>query len=694
MLNLVYVQWIALVIGLVTAALVFLFRRLGKSSWLIALFLIASSLSAGALALPDLLDSWTEGAALRLSFSLLVAAGPLGAMVSFTVGREGFSRYLHKWRISILCMFLAALVGILWMYRFPFPPGTQFLPGEMALGLGGYACALYLVLVSIIVLANLEQTLRSAPEHVRWEIKFLLLGLAGAFASVIYIASKVLWFPVQAGFISLNSLRIFSLVFVVSCLLVLISWKRSTGRWRVSVSPSFVYSSITLVGVGIYLILSSALAHWAAEKQQAIHLSDQGFSVEAALFLLMLLGLAVILLWTDLRHRIKHWIRRHLLAGNYDYRRYWLEASERVRSIDAPEVVGDALADIVQKAVGAIDVSVWLRLHKPARLKLVGMRGDVAFSPGAEATGVFEKLIDLEKPTPVKLLGEDAAKEPMPGFLTQTNASVIVPLQSGNRLVGLLTVGSDRSGQPYDWDALEFLGVLGQHVAGEFHKTDLLSTLVETKENEAFNAFSTFLLHDLKNFASTLSLITKNASRYQDDLNFQRDAFNSVSETAEKMKKLCNSLKAFSGKAADKKLNNLNQIVQTVADNFSGDLGDRLVLDLAEIPPVLVDSEEMDRVLRNLMLNAREAISADGSIKVRTRSCDGQVEVAVEDNGCGMTAEYLEKKLFVPFHTTKSEGLGIGLYQTKKIMEAHNGTIRVESREGQGTVVRLLFPLG
>ncbi len=687
MLNPVYSQWLSLVAGLSAAVLILFFRRLGRASWSLTLFLAACSVSTGSLTLPSLLNSWTEDAALRLSFSLLVAAAPLGAIVSFTVGREGFMQYFRKRRTFGALLLLAAPVGILWVYRYSLPPGIHLPPGETALGPGGYFCALYLVLISIIVLANLEQTLRSAQEHVRWEIKFLLLGLAGTFAAVIYIASKVLLFSPKLGLVSLNSMRIFPLVFLITCLLIMISWKRSTGRWKVSVSPGLVYSSITLLGVGVYLIFSSFLARLAGQW------GGREFSIEAALFLILLLILAAILLWTDLRHRIKHWVRRHLLAGNYDYRRYWLEASERVRSIDTPDVAADALADIVQKAIGAIDVSVWFRLQNPARLKLIGVRGEVAFPPAAEVTGIFEKIIHLEKPVSLDVLGEEASREPMSGFLAKTVSSVLVPLQSGNRLVGLLTVGPDRSGRRYDWDALEFLGVLGQHVAGEFHKTDLLSTLVEAKENEAFNAFSTFLLHDLKNFASTLSLIAKNASRYKDDLNFQRDAFQSVSETAEKMKKLCNSLRAFSGTAEDKKLNNLNQIVRTVADNFSGDLGNRLVLDLGEIPPVLTDSEEVESILRNLLLNAREAISPEGSIKVRTCVHGGQVEVLVEDDGCGMNAEFLQKRLFVPFHTTKSEGLGIGLYQTKKIMEAHKGTIQVESREGHGTVVRLLFPL-
>jgi len=67
--------------------------------------------------------------------------------------------------------------------------------------------------------------------------------------------------------------------------------------------------------------------------------------------------------------------------------------------------------------------------------------------------------------------------------------------------------------------------VLGRHAAGEFHKADLLETVVKTKEAEAFKAFATFLLHDLKNFASTLSLVARNAHKHSNNPDFQKDAF-------------------------------------------------------------------------------------------------------------------------------------------------------------------------
>jgi putative PEP-CTERM system histidine kinase len=681
----IFIQLSAAAIGIIAAILIFFVRRIGKTSRILALFLAPCSLSSCALALADFQTGWTV-AALRLSFSLLVIAAPFGAFASYAVGREEYPKYPVFMRVLAGVLMAAAPVGIVWIYLFLPPASTDLPPGNFALGPGGYFCALLIVLVSIFALSNLEKTLRSAQEHIRWEIKFLLLGLAGTFGAILYIGSKVLPFP-NAGLVSLASLRMFPILFLCSCPLILVSWKRSSGRWRVAVSPGIIYNSITLVSIGIYLIISGIISRWAGRQ------SGPEVSIQATLFLVLLLALVVILLWTDFRHRMKHWIRRHLLAGNYDYRQYWLETSDRVRSSDPAEVAASELAGIIQSGLGASDVSVWLRLQNPKRLKLLATRGSIACSLGTEVHGIVEKIFDIENPISISDPRILASGAPMPDFLAQTKPSVLVPLQSRGRVVGLLTVGPDQSGQPYDWDALEFLGVLGKHAAGEFHKTDLLSTLVEAKESEVFRTFSTFLLHDLKNFASTLSLIAKNASRHQDNPDFQRDAFQSILETAEKMKKLCNSLRTFSGATANKKPGNLNQIARAVADNFSGGLSSRLTLDLDELPPVSVDSEEIERVLRNLLLNAREAISPEGTITLRTRIHNNQVEVAVEDNGRGMKPEFIEKELFVPFHTTKSDGLGIGLYQSKKIMDAHQGSIRVESKEGHGTVVRVFFPI-
>jgi putative PEP-CTERM system histidine kinase len=236
--------------------------------------------------------------------------------------------------------------------------------------------------------------------------------------------------------------------------------------------------------------------------------------------------------------------------------------------------------------------------------------------------------------------------------------------------------------------------VLANHAASEFHKYELLATLVAAKEAEAFKSFSTFLLHDLKNFASTLSLIAKNAARHHGNPDFQKDAFQSILQTAEKMKRLCSNLRSFSSNlAANKKREDLNNVVKSVVNSLNATLPNQFHLDLSELPPILIDPEEITRVLQNLLLNAQQAISSSGSIEIITTYHDEMVELDVIDDGIGMSKEFLEKELFLPFHTTKSDGLGIGLFHCKRIIEAHGGDISIRSEENKGTVVRIRFPI-
>jgi putative PEP-CTERM system histidine kinase len=679
------IQGLSFIVGLATAILLMVFPRFGPGSWQLALFLFPACIS-GAVEVFDL--GFTQDFALRLSLSLLVLASLGGYVAGSTIDQDDYRQVLRNKRSSLVLIGIASAILIPLLFILRSTVNDIELPeGFVALGPAGYASAILLVMVSVLTLAGFEQILRSAQESVRWEIKFLLLGLGASFAAIIYLASKILLYSPSLAIFSYDSLVLFHLIFLLSCGLIAISWKRSSGRTRVAVSQGIIYSSITLLCVGVYLITSSLIARWASSW------GDIGLPTEALVFLLSSIALLAVLLATAFRHRVRTWIRRNFYSGRYDYRLYWLEANERIRSIDSPQAAAKALADIVQKALGAIDITVWIRYWNPNRARLVAVLGTIQEKPGAEAAGIVELLVNISGPVSAKDIESIPEMLGAGDFLQRTHASLLVPLISSDRIVGILTVGSDRSGRPYDWEAREFLHVLAGHAAGELHKTELLATLVEAKEDEAFRAFSTFVLHDLKNFASTLSLIAQNSTRYQDNPEFQKDAFHSVFDTAEKMKRLCNSLRTFSGaQALNKKLEDLNRVASNVAKSLEAGLDGHLTLELNDVPPVLIDAEEISRVLQNILLNAREAIPEAGSISLKTVCRPEAVEVIVEDNGRGMAREFLERELFLPFRTTKSNGLGIGLFQSKKIMEAHQGSIIVESEEGKGTKVRLIFP--
>jgi len=100
----------------------------------------------------------------------------------------------------------------------------------------------------------------------------------------------------------------------------------------------------------------------------------------------------------------------------------------------------------------------------------------------------------------------------------------------------------------------------------------------------------------------------------------------------------------------------------------------------------------MAKVVTNLVLNAREAISGRGEIHLETNLVEDWVVVSVRDTGCGMTSDYINRALFRPFQTPKKSGLGIGMFQSKMIVEAHGGRITVASEPGRGTAFQVFLP--
>ena len=120
--------------------------------------------------------------------------------------------------------------------------------------------------------------------------------------------------------------------------------------------------------------------------------------------------------------------------------------------------------------------------------------------------------------------------------------------------------------------------------------------------------------------------------------------------------------------------------------------GVELVKDFHPIPKVVVDREQLQSVVTNLLLNARDAIGSAGRILIETGQRNGRAVLSVRDDGCGMSSDFLRDSLFRPFQTTKKMGLGIGMFQSKMIVEAHQGSIQVESEPGKGTKFGVYLP--
>lgn len=142
---------------------------------------------------------------------------------------------------------------------------------------------------------------------------------------------------------------------------------------------------------------------------------------------------------------------------------------------------------------------------------------------------------------------------------------------------------------------------------------------------------------------------------------------------------------------------NINSLVKRLIQFFGDVHGDKIELKARveeDLPEVMIDEHQIEKVLSNIMYNAFQATQEKGNLEVSTfyDKSKNMIGVSIRDNGCGIPAESL-RKIFEPFFTTKSKGTGLGLAIAREIIESHKGLYEVESTVNVGTVFTILLPI-
>jgi signal transduction histidine kinase len=186
----------------------------------------------------------------------------------------------------------------------------------------------------------------------------------------------------------------------------------------------------------------------------------------------------------------------------------------------------------------------------------------------------------------------------------------------------------------------------------------------------------------------------KETTEIMADPEFRADALRGIGKTVSRINQLIERLGILRQKLTVEAVKlDLNSLVEQTLQDIAATPEVELEKELNPVPEVVADREQLHSVFTNLLLNARDAVMPKGRVIVRTGTLNGWAVVTVADNGCGMSPAFLRESLFRPFKTTKKNGLGIGMFQSKMIVEAHGGNIQVESETGAGTTFRVLLPL-
>ncbi len=610
-------------------------------------------------------------------------------MFSLTFGRSNPSQYLARWRFWIAAVFLLSLVFVAVL------GSGRFLTDDFMLKRGGYGFSVFLLFMLTVILANFEMTLRSADLEQRWRIKYLILGLGSIFAVMIYVLSQALLF----SSIGQDFSPMISSVILVGCGLVTFS----LARYRlldvdVFLSRYVVYNSITLIAVGLYLLIVGGAL-------QAIRSFGGGFNLYlGSLFVfLSVLLMAVLLLSYNVRKRVKIFIDRNFFKYKYDYRKEWLELTERLSSkLNIPELL-PPLANMIFETFWIKRTILWLYDDQKREFRIVPPTDDPSTHSMKWEPELIQALQDKDYPLVLDDPQGDRKKDAVPNGLPDARLkavfrsmgiSILVPLVVEKQLIGILGLSRSHSSAPLNHEDFDLMKTMAKQAASSILNAKLSQRLVNSKELETFHSFSIFLLHDLKNFVSMISLVVENMNQNFDNPEFRKDALASLTLTAEKMKRLMERLVALSRAPAPSYVSiDLNAVVQEALAEAGKSIKSEIIRDIHELPAIHADPVQIKQVVTNLLLNAEEAITGKGEIRLTTAVQDDMVILSVTDNGCGISAEFLEHRLFKPFSTTKSQGFGIGLYQLKSILEAHGGRIQASSDAGKGSTFTVTLPI-
>jgi putative PEP-CTERM system histidine kinase len=529
----------------------------------------------------------------------------------------------------------------------------------------------------------------------RWRIKFVLLGVGVLFVVRIYTASQTLLFRgLDEGIEVVESAAT-----LIAMLVVLRGLLRSRQvNTDVYPSLSVLQGSLTISLAGLYLLVVGLFA-----KLSTFWGGDSAFTLKAFIVLVSLVGLAVLLQSDRVQLRVRHFLIRNFQRPLYDYRAIWRKFTQATNGCVEQTELCRAIVHITADIFQALAVSLWLVNEQRSSFTLAA---STASSPTGTAnhapspSEVHEVVSHFEhRPEPVDIETRDSAwattlRHWHPSDFPNGGHRVCVPLLRQNQLIGLIIMGDRVKGVSFPLQDFDLLKCIADQAAAKLLNLQLSRRLVQTKEVEAFQTMATFLVHDLKNAASTLNLMLQNMPVHFSDPAFREDALRGMGKTVNHINGLIARLGQFRNQLVLQPTpHDLNEIVQTTLADFPTSPEIAVSSNLIPLPTLMLDREQMQKVVLNLLLNATEACQGRGAVRIATAQQNGTAVLSVADNGCGMSADFLQGALFRPFKTTKKNGLGIGMFQSKMIIEAHGGNIAVTSAPGKGATFEIFLPL-
>lgn len=619
-----------------------------------------------------------------------VALGLLAAVADVLrqAGWLGFLLVLLRLLAGGRLRWLGAVVGLVVLAEFAALGSVLFVEG---VDRGGESFRLGAFLGGAVVgLMLIEQLIRTVPAESRWAMKPLCLGLAAGYVFEIYLFADGFLF----GRVDVDVWAVRGAVHALTIPLIALSAGRSASwTFNISVSRELVFHSTALALSGAYLLMIAGAGYYVRYVG-----GEWGRALQLALIFGGLLLLVVFLFSGAQRARLRVLVNKHLFPYRYDYRSEWLRFTQALSSAGGQMGLGQsvvkALGDLVESPGGGL----WLRdasgqFAQSARIN-VPPSSATEMVDGALCRFLDERewVVNLEefRTRPAHYEGLE-----LPAWLSVlADAWLVLPLKSGGSLVGFVVLSAPRTPFEIDWEVLDLLKTAQRQAASFLAQMQATEALLEARKFDSFNRMSAFVVHDLKNLVAQLSLMLRNAERHGGNPEFQADMLATVAHVESRMRGLMAQLQEKRSIDPPRRVA-LDALLRAVGvTKGGGHSGVTLYVADGASVEVMGHPERLERILGHLVQNALEATGQGGKVSLSVESAgDGAAHVIVEDNGCGMTKEFMRERLFRPFQSNKVGGMGIGVYEAQQYVRELGGDIAYESDPGSGTRVTVTLPI-
>jgi putative PEP-CTERM system histidine kinase len=551
---------------------------------------------------------------------------------------------------------------------------------------------------SVLALVCFDRTLRSASKPQREELKFVLIAFLGFAIYFSYVSISILF----SSYISQSMLQLGSLVVSIGLILLVYGFaKYPSWEVKIRVSRSLVFGCLSGTAALIYLVISGGILDILRLIQPI------GFNVLVPAATITLGSLFLLFyLSPNFHSSIRGFITRNFFRNKYDYRDLWMKFSDKSSgSLNIRDLL-PKVGDFVAEGMFVRQVAFWLPAPTSETFHLAYCHDSFC----AKKLGSAPLRLDRSRArdanasifsVPADELEALATGFPIDGVKTLQELGIhrLVLVEKENQVLALIGIGAQPHEQESSSEDSQFLSSVSTQLSHLILTHKLSEELLLAREWDSFNRFASFILHDLKNLATLQGMTLENAKHLRHNPNFISDAFETFSQTTEKMINLIASLSVQRGQFSLKQQPvNILEVIAHTFDDLKLDQRNGVRISTAfppkdQLPTISGDPELLQKAFTNLLLNAIQSLpKGEGAVEVSVSQRNrGKITASIRDSGCGIPPEQLEK-LFRPFQTTKEKGLGIGLCHTRSIIEVHGGQIRIESQVNSGTKVDVELP--